>query len=72
MKEFGMTPRPIQRKPAERKAAEQPGARLTMEVHFDKPPEMDYLQEIVDKAREYGHVKKATLNITAPKTIELV
>lgn len=53
----------------------QPKAVLVMEVHYDQDmslPSREELNELVEKAREYGNVVKADYKVIAPVTESLI
>lgn len=51
--------------------APKPIATLTIIIDFDEIPESSYLDEIMDKAREFGAVQRADLEVHTPHTTDL-
>lgn len=48
-----------------------PFARLTIIVNLDEMPESDYLDEIMDKAKEYGSIEHAELEFLKTSIVDL-
>lgn len=51
--------------------APKPIATLTIVIDFDEMPESSYLDDIMDKAREFGAVQRADLEVHTPHTTDL-